>query len=143
MYPGNLLDRELSGQNGTGKTKTLQPPHFFRRTVISLSGGMKHKGGACGKFQKGHILYENGIHTSSFQIKKQLSGSLQFFIVKDGIDRDINLHPERTGIRTELSDIVDTVSCCSTCTKTGCTYIDGISTMVNGRDATFQILGRG
>ena len=47
------------------------------------------------------------------------------------------------GIVAKTADIVDTVSRSSTGPKTRSTDIDGISTMVDGSDATFQILRRG
>jgi hypothetical protein len=47
------------------------------------------------------------------------------------------------GIVAELVYILNTVSCCSSGSEMGCTNIDGISAMVDGSYATFQILCRG
>jgi hypothetical protein len=46
------------------------------------------------------------------------------------------------GILAQLTDVVNAVACRHTGTKLLGTNIDGISTVVNGRDATLQILGR-
>ena len=46
-------------------------------------------------------------------------------------------------IVAEATDIIDTVACCCSRTISGGTNIDGICTMINGRNTTLQILRRG
>jgi hypothetical protein len=45
-------------------------------------------------------------------------------------------------ILAERTDVIHTIAGCRPGTKTRSTYINGIGTVVNSRDATLQILGR-
>ena len=44
-------------------------------------------------------------------------------------------------ILTELTDVINAIACSSTGTKALSSNVDGISTMIDGSNATFQILG--
>ena len=68
---------------------------------------------------------------------------VEFIVVDDGIDGDIDLCTKGMGIVAELADIVDTIAYSCTSAKTGGTDIYGIGTMVDGCDAIFKILSRG
>ena len=76
------------------------------------------------------------------QLRYQLLGSLQFVVIDNGINGDIDLGRELMGIAAQLANVVDTIACCCTGAKLLSTNIDGISTMINGSNAALQILGR-
>jgi len=73
---------------------------------------------------------------------QQQTGVVQFVVIDNGVDRDLDLRSKLMGIMAKRTDVVNTVACCRPGTETRCTNINGIGTMVNGRDATFQILRR-
>jgi hypothetical protein len=45
------------------------------------------------------------------------------------------------GILAQLSNILDGIACCHTGTKSRRTDVDGVGTMIDGCQATLQILG--
>jgi hypothetical protein len=70
-----------------------------------------------------------------------LAGSIQFLVIYNGIDGDIDFRTKAMGIITELADIIDAVAYGCPRAKTGSADIDCISPMVYGSNATGQILG--
>ena len=94
------------------------------------------------QLKNGHILHQYGIDTSLMQVVQQLAGVVKFIVIEDGVDRHIDLDSKGTGIVAELSYVVNTVACSRTCTEAGGSDINGVGTMVDGRDATRKVLGR-
>ena len=153
---GNLLDTQLTSQHYPLETKTSQPADFLYGAVVSLGGGVQlgdsppviryatHMGTVPvpQHLQHGHILHEDGIDASGREFVKQLTRCLQLIVVDDGVDSDVDLGAILMGIAAELADVVDAVACRHTSTKLMGTNIDGIGTMVNGGNATLQILGQ-
>ena len=45
------------------------------------------------------------------------------------------------GVEAELPDVVNGIACRHTCTEARRTNIDGVGTMIDGCQATLQILG--
>ena len=94
------------------------------------------------EFQHRHVLNEEGIYTCIPQVEKQPARILQFVVVENGIDRDIDLNPKWMGIAAQPTDVFDTIASRRPGSKTRSSYIYGICTMVDSRDATFKILCR-
>lgn len=88
------------------------------------------------KAQHSHVLNKNGINTCFSQIAEHLFHLVQFFLVKNGIDRHIYLGPKGMGIGAQLPNILKTITCSSTGTEVGRPNIDSIGTVVDSRDAT-------
>lgn len=89
-----------------------------------------------------HILNEDGIDTYPLQILQQPTGVVEFIVIKNGVDRHIDLDAKWTGILTELPDILNTVACRGTRPKTRGPDIDRIGAMVDSRHTALQVLGR-
>jgi hypothetical protein len=87
-------------------------------------------------------LYEDGIGASLFKFFQELTGVVELVIVDDSVDRDIDLRPKGMGITAELGNVGDRVACCHPGPETGSPNINGISTVVDSRDAACEILGR-
>ena len=94
------------------------------------------------KFHQGHVLNKNGIHTCVAERLQQVSDLVEFMLIDDGVDRDIDPGAEAMGILAQRLDVADAVAGGSPGTKLRGTDIDGIGTMVNGSHATFQVPGR-
>ena len=135
----NLLQREFTGKHGSHEALLTQPAHLLDTPVIRLRGSMKRQ---LTHREDGHILHQDGIHTSLAQFAQQLAGGIQFLVIDNGIDGDIDLRAEAMGIVTKLTNIIDAVAYSCSRSKTGSTDIDCISPMVYGSYATGQILGR-
>ncbi len=91
-------------------------------------------------FQQTHILYEDGIDAGVIKLLKQKSNLRQLIVMQQRVHRSVDFSIENVGIATELSDIVDTIACCSTCAKLRWADVDSICTVVDGGLATLQIL---
>ena len=91
--------------------------------------------------QNGHVLNEDGVNTGIRQFGKQLTGCFQLIVVYDGVDGDIDLRRKLMGVKTELADVVDGIACRHAGTEARRADIDGVGTMIDGCQATLQILG--
>ena len=63
-------------------------------------------------------------------------------VVKNGIDRDVDLSRKTVGIAAELADVVNAITGSSPGTIPVGTDVDSIGTVVDGCQATLQILSR-
>ena len=146
MDGSDFLNRQFASQHDTTKAQVAQPAHFLCRSVIRLGGGMKlhipQPWFLISQLQQCHILNQDGIGTSILQVEKKTTSSLQFMIVENGVDRDINSHTVSMRILAKLADVVSTVAYGSTSTKLTGTNIDGIGAMVDSSHAALQVLGR-
>ena len=146
MDGSNFLYRQFASQHDTTKAQVAQPAHFLDCPIISLRGGMKlhipQPWFLISQLQQCHILNQDGIGTSILQVEKKTTSSLQFMIVENGVDRDINSHTVTMRILAKLADVIGTVAYGSTSTKLTGTNIDGIGAMVDSSHAALQVLGR-
>jgi hypothetical protein len=62
--------------------------------------------------------------------------------MKQGVDSDIHLCIILVGVGAQSSDILHGIACGSPCTEAGRSDVNSISSMVNGSNAAFEILGR-
>ena len=134
----NLLQREFAGEYGPHEALLTQPSHLLYTSVIRLCRSMK---GQLTHSEHSHILHQDGINTNLAQFAQQLAGRIQFLVIYNGIDGDIDFRTKTMGIITELADIIDAVAYGCPRAKTGSADIDCISPMVYGSNATGQILG--
>ena len=88
-----------------------------------------------------HILNKDGIYPSLFQLNDDSSDRFYLIVIDNGIESDINLSTKLMGVTAQLTDVINAVACCRTCSETWCTDIDGISTMIDSCDTTCQVLG--
>ena len=95
------------------------------------------------EFYNSHILYKNGIDMSLLQILQEMAHIVEFIIIDDGVDGDIDLYAKGMRIVAEFPDIIDTIAHSSPGTKTRGANRHGISTMIDGCDAIFKILSWG
>ena len=94
------------------------------------------------QLKDGHVLNENGSDTSLPQVVQKMTDVVEFIVIKNGVDRHIDLHAKWTGILTELPDILNTVACRRTSPETRSPDIDRIGAMVDSRHTALQVLGR-
>ena len=87
-------------------------------------------------------MYQDGIGAGLFEFFEELTGVVELVIVDDSVDRDIDLRPKGMGIAAELGNVGDRVACCHPGPETGSPNINGISTVVDSRDAALQVFGR-
>ena len=92
--------------------------------------------------QNAHVLHEDGIDTGIPEVGQQPTGVVELIVVDYGIDRDVDFGPKLMGIAAQLADVIDAVACCHTGTKTAGTDVDGVGPVVDGSNATLQVLGR-
>ena len=88
-----------------------------------------------------HILDEHGVDADAGQLVYQLVGGFQFVVEEDGVDGDVHFGHELVGIATEGGDVVHAVACCRPSTELRCSDVNGVSAVVDGGDAAFQVLG--
>ena len=136
----NLADRQLTGKDHPLETLLPEPAHLLRRTVVGLRGGMERDRGQ-GHPQDTHVLHEDGVHPDIVKLADELLCRLQLVVIKNRIHRDIDPHPIRTGIVTQLPDILHAITRSRPCAKTPCPDIDSISAMVDRRHSTSEVLG--
>ena len=89
-----------------------------------------------------HILQQKCINTNLIKLLDHLKRIQHLILIDDSIHCNMNLCSKLMSIITQLSDIFQRIACCCSCTKTRCTNIYGICTMINGSNTTFQVLGR-
>ena len=89
-----------------------------------------------------HILHDESIDACVVQIPYQATCIIELVITKYGVERHIDAHSERAGILAQACNIVDTVARSYPRAKTRRTYIDSVSTMVDGRNAALEVLCR-
>ena len=142
MDVGYLLSRQLARQYHTGKAQGAEPTDLPGRAVIRLRRGMNGETQFLRHLTHPHILHQNSIHLCLGQLLQQRPRIGQFIIIDNGIDRDIDTGAILMGILAERADIVHTIAHGSTRTKARSPDIHGISPMVDGSNATLQILGR-
>ena len=88
-----------------------------------------------------HILQQECIHSNTVQLANHLQCILHLIFIDDGIHRDVNLGTKLMGIIAEFLDILERVACSSAGSKTWCTNIHRIGTMIDSSNSTLQILG--
>ena len=142
MDLGYLLNRQLTCQHHTGKTQGTEPTDLLGRAVIGLRRGMNGESQFLSHLTHAHILHQDSINMRLGQLLKQQAGISQFIVIDNGVHRDIDACTILMSILTERADIVHTITHGSTRTKTRGADIHGIGTMVNGSNATLQVLGR-
>ena len=86
---------------------------------------------------------DEGIDVDSGKLVDEGLDSWQLFVIKQRVNRDINLHSEGVSEADEGGDVLDAVACRSTCAKARSTDIDGIGAMADGFETTFEVAGGG
>ena len=92
--------------------------------------------------QYSHILNKDCISPDCRQFVEQLLSGVQFIIVDNGVHGNIDFCPELMGITAQLRNIIQRIARSGSRTETGSPYVNRISPMIDGGDATFQVLGR-
>ena len=141
VYLTYLVKSEFAGKHRLSEAKTLQPLHLVRCAVVHLSAGMQGYGRQLHLEQR-HILHDESIDACVVQIPYQATCIIELVITKYGVERHIDAHSERAGILAQACNIVDTVARSYPRAKTRRTYIDSVSTMVDGRNAALEVLCR-
>lgn len=93
--------------------------------------------------KQSEVLDEDGIGSGGGDVEAQLCCFVEFVVMEQGIDSDINLGIKLMGIVTKCSNILYTIICCCPGTKTCGTDVHSISTMVDSSNAAFEVFGRG
>lgn len=89
-----------------------------------------------------HVLQEESIHTNLVQFHDHPERIFHLLIIDDGVDGNVNLGAKLVGILAEQANIIQRIACGCTGAEAWSANIHGISAMVDGCDATLQILGR-
>ena len=87
-------------------------------------------------------MNKNSIDANFGEFVEQAAGILQFIVVDDGVNGDVDLSRVLMGIAAKFGNIGHAVTSRSTCAKARCTNIYSVGTMIDGGLATLQILGR-
>ena len=105
--------------------------------AIGEHGGLLAEGG-----EESHVLQENGVYAHFFQTAHGFYGVGDFMIEDNRVHRGIDFRIELMGVIAKAGNIANGVSCCVSSTEVLWSYVYGIGTVVNSRDAAFQILCR-
>ena len=141
VYLANLLQREFACQDHLTESGFGQELHLACRAVVHLRAGMEGYRREV-QAEQAHVLHNEGIDPGTIQVPNELLGFGELFVLQDGIEGDIDTDIVEVGILHQLGNVFQGVSGCCTGTETGRTDIYGVGTVVNRRDAAFQILGR-
>ena len=148
MNLANLLQRQFPRQHDPTETLRPQPCHFFRRAVVGLRACVESESHPCsplygrGAGGEAHILHKNRINANRLKFLNQSERVVEFVIENNRVRRDINLRIELMGIAAKRSNILHRIACRSPCTEARSPDVNGICAVVDGGNATFQILGR-
>ena len=141
----DFLDGKFTSQHSSMETQRLKPLHLLGSSRITLGAGMQSlnplvirrlRAVAFQGIEHAHILKQQCIDTRIKQVLDHPQGILDFRVIDDGIDGDMNFCLKLMGIVTQLLDILDGVTRSGTSTKLGCPNIYGIRPMVNGSNTT-------
>lgn len=138
---GNLLDRQLASQNHLGETHLLPKEHLVGGTVVALRGGVELDGWHIAS-KEGGILDDEDIHADVVELPCDGASVGNLIVEKEGIESHVDTRAESVGMAHEGGDIVDSIGSCFASSKLRRTDVDGIGSVVNGRDAALKILGR-
>ena len=94
------------------------------------------------ELQQAHILYQNCINANLSQLIYKTLSLRKLIVVDYSIERYINLSIKLMCVITQFTYIVDAIAYSSPGSEFWCSDVNSISTMINGCDATSQILGR-
>ena len=137
----DLLQRQLSGQNGLQIAVLLAPPHIVYGAVVHLRGGVQRQ--VLDAPGQPLVLHDEGIDAQAVELARQLFGLILFGVRQQRVERHIDLHPEGPGVAHHLRDILRRVSCGSARSITGRTDIHGVGSVVYGRPRRLGVAGRG
>ena len=91
--------------------------------------------------KQSHILHEDGIYPTLLQLLQEAARVLQFVVVDDGVDGDVDLSPKLVGIAAKFGNVGYAVARRRSGAKALGTDIHSIGTVIDSGDAALQILG--
>ena len=147
LYPALLMDVpngvqiHFTCQYGPAEPQLFQKPDAFEGIVVTLRAGVETDGRQV-HFQQSEILHNDGVGAQLVQLYNQLAGILQFVVIQQRIDGNIEFGAIQMGIAGQLFQIFQPVAGSLTGAETGRTDVQGICPVVDGNLATVQILGR-
>ena len=93
-------------------------------------------------FEHSHVLHQYSVNAHLYELSQQVLKCLEFLLVDDSINRDVHRRTEPMRIACQFGYILRAVAGSLASAELGCAYINSVSAMVNGSDATFKVLGR-
>ena len=102
---------------------------------------MNLEGFAIHELQQAHILNQYSIDTNLGQLVNKAMNLRKFIVVNYSIERYIYLSIKLMSVIAQLTNIIDAITHGCSGSKFGSSNIYSIGTMINGSDATSQILG--
>ena len=143
VYVGNLLYGEFARKHHLLITLAMEPLHLLCRAVVHLRGGMQGYRGHVGQEPYPLVLDNEGIHPYAVHAPCQVASLTEFLLaLEQGVERNVHLHTEGTRILHHPGNVLVRVASRGTCPEACGTYVDGISTMVDGGKGTLLVACR-
>jgi hypothetical protein len=140
----NVVEREFASEDRLLVAFSETGTNIADGAIIHLRGGVQWKWrrqlGIKG--YESRILGDEGIGVDGRELSHQCLGFRKLVVTKEGVEGDIDTYAKEVGIVHEPGDITDAVSCCRTSAKARSTNINGVSSVANGFETTFEVAGR-
>ena len=128
-YCPHLLNRSLAGKYHTLETHLFHELYTLYGGVVALSTCMQLYRGQIA-LHKPHILYYESIYTRIIETVYHLHGRLNLIIEQQRIHRSKHLGTIQMSITHKMVDILNGIGSSSSCTKSRCTNIECVCTMI-------------
>ncbi len=102
----NILQTQFAGEDHLLEAQTVEPPHLLGRAVVHLRAGMQGNGRKV-HFQQCHVLHDERIDARLVELPHQLPRSLQLLVVKNCVERHINLDAKLMRLSAKRADVLD------------------------------------